>query len=59
MVRVAQRGYPHLTFCVGDALALPFDDTSFDAIVAFYSIVNLDAHDCLAARGYVLASVPL
>jgi ubiquinone/menaquinone biosynthesis C-methylase UbiE len=49
MIRVAQRGYPHLPFCVGDALALPFDDASLDAIVAFYSIVNLDADDCLAA----------
>src|SRR4029453_18426172 len=43
MVRAAQRGHPHLEFCVGDALALPFDNASFDAIVAFYSIVNLNA----------------
>ena len=49
MVRVAKGGYPHLEFYVGDALALPFGDASFDAIVAFYSIVNLNAHDCLVA----------
>ncbi len=51
MIRVAERSYPHLEFCVGDALALPFNDASFDAIVAFYSIVNLDAHDCRVAFG--------
>jgi ubiquinone/menaquinone biosynthesis C-methylase UbiE len=49
MVRVAKHAYPQLTFHVGDALALRFDDASVDAIVAFYSIVNLDARDCRRA----------
>jgi ubiquinone/menaquinone biosynthesis C-methylase UbiE len=49
MVRVAQRAYPHLRFCVGDVLALPYASASFEAIVAFYSIVNLTAWDCRVA----------
>lgn len=49
MVNVARRAYSQLTFHVGDVLALPLDDASLDAIVAFYSIVNLDARDCRGA----------
>ena len=49
MIRVAQRAYPHLRFCVGDVLALPYASASFEAIVAFYSIVNLTAWDCRVA----------
>jgi ubiquinone/menaquinone biosynthesis C-methylase UbiE len=49
MVQVAKLAYPQLRFHVGDALALPFDDASVDATVAFYSIVNLDARDCRGA----------
>jgi len=49
MVNVARRAHPSLTFQVGDALALPFDDASLDAILAFYSIVNLEARDCRVA----------
>ncbi len=49
MVRVARRAYPNLGFCVGDALALPYATASIDAIVAFYSIVNLTAWDCRVA----------
>ncbi len=49
MVLVAARAYPHLSFCVGDALSLPFDTGVLDAIVAFYSIVNLDSRDCADA----------
>ena len=51
MVRVASHAYPHLTFHVGDAMALPFEHASIDAIIAFYSIVNLDARDCRVAFG--------
>jgi ubiquinone/menaquinone biosynthesis C-methylase UbiE len=49
MTVVARSAYPHIDFCVGDALALPFEKASLDAIVAFYSIVNLDARDCPVA----------
>jgi ubiquinone/menaquinone biosynthesis C-methylase UbiE len=49
MIRVAQRAYPHLRLCVGDVLALPYAPATFDAIVAFYSIVNLTAWDCRVA----------
>jgi ubiquinone/menaquinone biosynthesis C-methylase UbiE len=51
MVLVAKRAYPTLRFSVGDVRALLFDDGSVDAIVAFYSIVNLEACDCLDAFG--------
>ncbi len=49
MALVARRAYPELSFCVGDARSLPFHNNSVDAIVAFYSIVNLDPHDCAVA----------
>ena len=49
MTRVASRAYPQLSFCVGDVRSLPFDAGCLHAIVAFYSIVNLDAHDCAVA----------
>jgi len=49
MVAVAQTAYPHLNFECGDILRLPYEDNSFDAIVSFYSIVNLDSDDCRTA----------
>ncbi|HEY6599085.1 MAG TPA: class I SAM-dependent methyltransferase [Pseudomonadales bacterium] len=51
MVAVARTAYPALAFASGNLLALPLADASVDAIVAFYSIVNLEAHDCVVAFG--------
>lgn len=49
MVAVARSAYPALAFTSGNLLALPFADASVDAVVAFYSIVNLEPDDCAAA----------
>ena len=51
MIEVAQRAYPTLRFVVGDMLALPLAADAIDAIVSFYSIVNLTAADCAVAFG--------
>lgn len=51
MVAVARGAYPTLTFASGNLLALPFADASVDAIVSFYSIVNLTPDDCAVAFG--------
>lgn len=49
MVAVARNAYPTLTFASGNLLALPLADASVDAIVSFYSIVNLTPDDCAVA----------
>lgn len=49
MVAVARRAYPTLAFATGNMLALDCDVGSADAVVAFYSIVNLQPHDCQTA----------
>lgn len=49
MIAVARTSYPNLQFTVGNLLDLPYDDSSLEAIVSFYSIVNLTAEDCGAA----------
>ncbi len=51
MVAVARSAYPTLAFTSGNLLALPFADASVDAIVSFYSIVNLESDDCAVAFG--------
>jgi ubiquinone/menaquinone biosynthesis C-methylase UbiE len=51
MVGVARQAYPALRFMLGDMLALPFPAATFDAIVSFYSIVNLTAADCARVFG--------
>jgi len=49
MVALAARTYPALRFVVGDMRALPLASASIDAVVSFYSIVNLTAADCVDA----------
>ena len=49
MVAVARNAYPTLAFASGNLLALPLADASVDAIVSFYSIVNLTPDDCAVA----------
>lgn len=49
MIGVAREAYPGLSFVVGDVLELPYEAESLDAVVSFYSIVNLEPADCRAA----------
>ncbi|MCO4772353.1 MAG: class I SAM-dependent methyltransferase [Deltaproteobacteria bacterium] len=44
MVTVAQREQPDISFAVGDMRSLDARDGSWDAIVAFYSIVHIPTH---------------
>lgn len=41
MVQVARTRYPHITFKQADAEQLPFDDESFDVVVANYVVHHL------------------
>lgn len=45
MVACARRLNPEMTFTQGSMLALPFPDSSFAALVAFYSIIHLSRED--------------
>jgi ubiquinone/menaquinone biosynthesis C-methylase UbiE len=45
MLREARRQTPQATFVRGDALALPFDDESFDRVFASYFYCHLDEAD--------------
>jgi SAM-dependent methyltransferase len=40
MIRRARNDHPHLDLCVGDAMTLPYDDDTFDAVVAA-SVINV------------------
>ncbi|GGG23857.1 methyltransferase [Rhodococcoides trifolii] len=48
MVEIARTRHPSIDFAVADMSSLPFDDDSFDAVCAWYSIVHTPA-DTLAA----------
>ena len=41
MLDVARRDHPDITFVEGDALNLPFDDSSFDAATIAFGLRNL------------------
>lgn len=43
MVEEARTRHPQMTFEVGDMLALRFNDAQFAGLLAFYSIIHLDA----------------
>jgi ubiquinone/menaquinone biosynthesis C-methylase UbiE len=45
MLREARRQAPHATFVRGDALALPFADTSFDRVFTSYFYCHLEKAD--------------
>ncbi|GAA2153821.1 class I SAM-dependent methyltransferase [Nocardioides koreensis] len=51
MIRVAQRDYPGFPFQVADLRALPFEDTSLDGVVAWYSLMYLPPEHRGAAFG--------
>jgi SAM-dependent methyltransferase len=57
MVERARRRCPGLSFVVGDALQLPFPDTSFDAITMNFGILHVSRPEvALAEAGRVLAA---
>jgi SAM-dependent methyltransferase len=67
MVRVAQQRFPNVTFKVADAEDLPFDDQSFDVVVAAYVVHHLarpelvfrEVHRVLRPRGRFLFVIPI
>src|SRR5215208_3333909 len=42
MIRLAQEADPSGDYVLADATALPFDDQSFDLVVAFNSLMDID-----------------
>jgi ubiquinone/menaquinone biosynthesis C-methylase UbiE len=57
MLAVARRDHPHLDFRPGDAEALPFADSSFDAVVGAFVLNHLPRPEVAAAElARVLAS---
>jgi len=42
MIEVGRKQYPHLNFVQGDALALPFEDNSFDAVTISFGLRNVN-----------------
>ncbi len=43
MIEVGKKRYPHLTFVQGDALNLPFEDASFDAVTISFGLRNVNS----------------
>lgn len=41
MIEVGKRRYPHLNFVQGDALNLPFEDNTFDAVTISFGLRNV------------------
>jgi demethylmenaquinone methyltransferase/2-methoxy-6-polyprenyl-1,4-benzoquinol methylase len=41
MIEVGRRKFPHLTFVQGDALDLPFEDNTFDAVTISFGLRNV------------------
>ena len=50
MVAEAQRRQPAITFCEGDAEALPFEDASVDAVVMNFGMLHLARPDTAIAQ---------
>ena len=42
MIEVGRRRHPNLTFVEADAMALPFDDNSFDAVTISFGLRNIE-----------------
>ncbi len=55
MVAVGRDKHPDIEFVAGDAMALPFDDASFDAVTISFGLRNIkDPHKALAEMRRVL-----
>jgi SAM-dependent methyltransferase len=52
MIAEAQRRYPAITFRDGDAEALPFDASSFDAVVMNFGLLHLARPDAAIAKAH-------
>lgn len=51
MIAAAERGDPYGRYAVADASALPFDERSFDLVVAFMSLQDIDDLDAAVREG--------
>ncbi len=49
---LAQRQYPAIEFCEGDASALPFPDNSFDAVISNFGIPHLPDPDAFLREAF-------
>ena len=50
MVKLGQRNQPGVTFVVGDAVALPFADASFDAVTVSFGLRNMPHPEAVLAE---------
>jgi SAM-dependent methyltransferase len=49
MIKIGRERYPEVEFREGDLLALPASDAEFGSVIAFYSIIHLQASELPAA----------
>jgi len=49
MIEIGRERYPEVEFREGDLLALPASDAEFGAVIAFYSIIHLEASELSTA----------
>ncbi len=49
MIEIAREQYPQVEFREGDFLSLPASDAEFGSVVAFFSIIHLEASELFAA----------
>ena len=52
MIEVGRRKFPHLTFVQGDALDLPFEDNTFDAVTISFGLRNVQNTEKALAQLY-------
>lgn len=50
-VESARSRFPSVTFEVGDVLDLPFEESTFGGVRAWYSLIHLESAQCARARG--------
>ena len=52
MVAIAQKRFPHIEFCEGDAQNLPFTDATFDRVLANFALLHLSDPERACAEAY-------